>query len=76
MGAEVLNIESLHVSVDDTEIIKGLSLSINIGETHAIMGRNGSGKSTTAKEVSSTAEKVGDIARTQESTLSKSTVSA
>jgi Fe-S cluster assembly ATP-binding protein len=48
MGDEVLNIESLHVSVDETEIIKGLSLSINIGETHAIMGRNGSGKSTLA----------------------------
>ena len=46
MGDEVLSIDDLHVSVEDTEIIKGLSLNIRIGEIHAIMGRNGSGKST------------------------------
>ena len=46
MGDEVLSIDGLHVSVEDTEIIKGLSLNIRIGEIHAIMGRNGSGKST------------------------------
>ena len=51
MGAEMLSIENLHVSVDDTEIIKGLSLKINLGEVHAIMGRNGSGKSTLANVV-------------------------
>ncbi len=46
MGDELLSIDSLHVSVADTEIIKGVSLKISIGEVHAIMGRNGSGKST------------------------------
>ena len=46
MGDEVLSIDGLHVSVEDTEIIKGLSMNIKIGEIHAIMGRNGSGKST------------------------------
>lgn len=46
MGGEVLSIDGLHVSVEDTEIIKGLSMNIKIGEIHAIMGRNGSGKST------------------------------
>ena len=46
MGDEVLSIDGLRVSVEDTEIIKGLSLNIRIGEIHAIMGRNGSGKST------------------------------
>ena len=51
MGDEVLSIDSLHVCVDDTAIIKGLSLSIKIGETHAIMGRNGSGKSTLANVI-------------------------
>ena len=38
MGDEMLSVENLHVSVDDTEIIKGLSLKINLGEVHAIMG--------------------------------------
>ena len=47
----MLSIENLHVSVEDTEIIKGLSLKINLGEVHAIMGRNGSGKSTLASVV-------------------------
>ena len=42
----LLEIKNLHVSVTDTEIIKGLSLSVSAGEVHAIMGPNGSGKST------------------------------
>jgi Fe-S cluster assembly ATP-binding protein len=43
-----LVIRNLHVSVDDTEILKGVDLTIKSGEVHAVMGPNGTGKSTLA----------------------------
>ncbi len=42
----LLEIDNLHARVDNKEILKGFSLTINEGETHAIMGPNGAGKST------------------------------
>ena len=46
-----LSIKNLHAEVDGKEILKGVDLVINGGETHAIMGPNGTGKSTLASVV-------------------------
>jgi Fe-S cluster assembly ATP-binding protein len=46
-----LQITDLHVSIGDKEIVKGLSLTIKTGEVHAIMGPNGTGKSTLSKAI-------------------------
>ena len=47
----LLNIRNLHVSIQGKEIVKGLNLGVNNGEVHAIMGPNGTGKSTLAMAI-------------------------
>ena len=47
----ILQIQGLEASINDTRVIKGLNLTVNPGEIHAIMGKNGSGTSTFSKIV-------------------------
>ena len=42
----LLTVKDLHVNVEDKEILHGVDLTINKGETHVLMGPNGTGKST------------------------------
>ena len=46
-----LEIQNLHVRIEEREILRGLNLKVGKGETHALMGPNGSGKSTLANTI-------------------------
>lgn len=49
--ASTLEIKDLHVSIEDKQILKGVNLTINTDEIHAIMGPNGTGKSTLSSAI-------------------------
>jgi Fe-S cluster assembly ATP-binding protein len=48
MTTPLLEIKNLHANVEGHDILKGVNLTVNLGEVHSIMGPNGSGKSTLA----------------------------
>lgn len=49
MSAPVLEIRDLHVTIDDKPILKGVNLTVKGGEIHAVMGPNGTGKTSLAQ---------------------------
>ncbi|ASK62817.1 Fe-S cluster assembly ATPase SufC [Virgibacillus phasianinus] len=51
MAGSTLEIKNLHVSIEGSEILKGVNLTIKGGEFHAVMGPNGTGKSTLASAI-------------------------
>ncbi|MFC7322189.1 Fe-S cluster assembly ATPase SufC [Halobacillus campisalis] len=51
MAGSTLEIKDLHVEIEGQEILKGVNLTVNGGEFHAVMGPNGTGKSTLASAV-------------------------
>lgn len=51
MSGSTLEIKDLHVEIDGKEILKGVNLTVKGGEFHAIMGPNGTGKSTLASAI-------------------------
>ncbi|WP_411953762.1 Fe-S cluster assembly ATPase SufC [Alkalibacillus sp. S2W] len=51
MAGSTLEIKDLHVEIEGEEILKGVNLTIKGGEFHAVMGPNGTGKSTLASAV-------------------------
>ncbi len=68
-------IDNLHAKIDEKEILKGVNLEIGAGEIHAIMGPNGTGKSTLSSVIMGHPKfevTGGDVSLNNESLLSMS----
>jgi Fe-S cluster assembly ATP-binding protein len=51
MTTPLLEVKGLRASAGDKEILRGIDLTVHLGEVHAVMGPNGSGKSTLAQVI-------------------------
>jgi Fe-S cluster assembly ATP-binding protein len=51
MAAPLLQVKGLRASAGEKEILRGIDLTVDVGEVHAVMGPNGSGKSTLAQVI-------------------------
>ena len=61
MSEQLLQVKNLVVNVEDTEILHGIDLEINRGETHVLMGPNGAGKSTFSRCFCGLEKRCGEI---------------
>ena len=59
---ELLNVNNLHAFYGKSHVLHGVSFTVNAGEIVALLGRNGSGRSTTAKAIMGLVDLQGDIA--------------
>lgn len=50
-GQPLLTVDDIHTYYDDSHILQGVSLEVDIGECLAILGRNGAGKTTTLRSI-------------------------
>jgi len=60
-GTEMLQLNNLHAFYGKSHVLHGVSLQVHPGEIVALLGRNGSGRSTTAKTIMGLVDGVGEV---------------